>query len=89
MTRKICLAFLMVVAMVFGAKAINIKDVVTGAYQAQGMAQVTPLADGETWAQISDDGQRIESYSFRTGKKVATIFDAATVRGPKVRRVDG
>ena len=73
MTRKICLAFLMVVAMVFGAKAINIKDVVTGAYQAQGMAQVTPLADGETWAQISDDGQRIESYSFRTVLNIIII----------------
>lgn len=89
MTRKICLAFLMVMAVVMNAAAIDLKDVAAGEYRAQGMAQVTPMADGESWAQISDDGQRIDRYSFRTGKKVATVFDASTARGPKVKKVDG
>lgn len=89
MTRKICLAFLMVMAVVMNAAAIDLKDVAAGEYRAQGMAQVTPIADGESWAQISDDGQRIDRYSFRTGKKVATVFDASTARGPKVKKVDG
>lgn len=89
MTRKICFAFLMVMTVVVNAAAIDLKDVATGGYSAKGMAQVTPIADGESWAQISDDGQRIERYSFRTGKKVATVFDASTARGPKVKKVDG
>lgn len=89
MTRKICLAFLMVMAVVMNAAAIDLKGVAAGEYRAQGMAQVTPIADGESWAQISDDGQRIDRYSFRTGKKVATVFDASTARGPKVKKVDG
>lgn len=89
MTRKICFAFLMVMTVVVNAAAIDLKDVATGGYSAKGMAQVTPMADGESWAQISDDGQRIERYSFRTGKKVATVFDASTARGPKVKKVDG
>lgn len=89
MTRKICFAFLMVMTVAVNAAAIDLKDVATGGYSAKGMAQVTPMADGESWAQISDDGQRIERYSFRTGKKVATVFDASTVRGPKVKKVDG
>lgn len=88
MTRKFFLVCLMM-AVVTGVMAMDLKSVTTGAYRAQGMAQVTPMADGESWAQISDDGQRIESYSFRTGKKVATIFNAATARGAKVNRVDG
>ncbi len=89
MTRKICLAFLMVMAVVMNAAAIDLKGVAAGEYRARGMAQVTPMADGESWAQISDDGQRIDRYSFRTGKKVATVFDASTARGPKVKKVDG
>lgn len=88
MRRKFSLICLMI-AVVMGAKAIELKDITSGAYRAQGMAQVHPLDDGETWAQISDDGLRIEKYSFRTGKKVATIFDASTARGMKVSRVDG
>lgn len=79
----------MVMTVVVNAAAIDLKDVATGGYSAKGMAQVTPMADGESWAQISDDGQRIERYSFRTGKKVATVFDASTARGPKVKKVDG
>ncbi len=89
MTRKICLAFLMVMAVVMNAAAIDLKGVAAGEYRARGMAQVTPMADGESWAQISADGQRIDRYSFRTGKKVATVFDASTARGPKVKKVDG
>ena len=89
MTRKICLAFLMVMTVAVNAVAIDLKGVAAGEYRAQGMAQVTPMADGESWAQISDDGQRIDRYSFRTGKKVATVFDASTARGPKVKKVDG
>jgi dipeptidyl-peptidase-4 len=53
------------------------------------MQAVQPLADGETYGQISDDGQRVVSYSFRTGKQVAVLFDAATARGGQVRHVDG
>lgn len=89
MTRKICLAFLMVMTVAVNAVAIDLKGVAAGEYRAQGMAQVTPMADGESWTQISDDGQRIDRYSFRTGKKVATVFDASTARGPKVKKVDG
>ena len=47
------------------------------------------MADGETYAQISSDGRRIVTYSFKTGKQVGTLFDAATARGPQVARVDG
>ncbi|MDE6299331.1 MAG: S9 family peptidase, partial [Muribaculaceae bacterium] len=35
---------------------------------------MTPLADGETYAAISDDGKSIEIYSYKTGKKTGELF---------------
>ena len=68
---------------------LSLKDVTCGQFRAESLREVTPLTDGETYAQISDNGQRIVAYSFRTGKQTAVLFDAATARGPKVNRVDG
>ena len=67
---------------------LSLKDITAGEFRAESLNEVTPLADGETYAQIVDDGQRIVAYSFRTGKQTAVLFDAATARGPKVSRVD-
>lgn len=67
---------------------LSLKDITAGEFRAESLDEVTPLADGETYAQIVDDGQRIVAYSFRTGKQTAVLFDAATARGPKVSRVD-
>ena len=47
------------------------------------------MADGETYAQKSKDGKQIVTYSFRTGKQTGTLFDASTVRGPKIEKIDG
>lgn len=89
MIKRLSFVCVMVTAVALGIKAIGLKDITAGEYRAQGMVQADPLADGESWAQISDDGQRIEQYSFRTGKKTATIFDAAVARGVKIKKVDG
>ena len=72
-----------------GAQRLTIKEIVDGAFRAETLSKVTPLSDGETYAQISADGQRIVQYSFSTGKQIGVLFDAATARGPKVSRVDG
>jgi dipeptidyl-peptidase-4 len=52
------------------------------------MKEVRPMADGETYAQMSDDGKRVEICSFRTGKLESVLFDATTARGPRIDQVD-
>ena len=71
------------------AQQLTLKDITDGYFKAQTLAAVKPMADGETYAQISDDGKRIVQYSFRTGKQTAVLFDAATARGPRIAAVDG
>lgn len=52
--------------------------------------EMTPLADGETYACISDNGNAIEVYSYKTGKKVNTLFDVNNIAGElKISDFDG
>ena len=74
---------------VWAGKALQLTDIVGGTFREQTLAAVEPLADGESYAQISSDKKQIVKYSFRTGKQTAVLFDAATARGPKVERIDG
>lgn len=68
---------------------LELRDITRGEFRQEVMTAVTPLAAGDTYAQISDDGKRIVAYSFKTGKQVGVLFDAATARGPKVSYVEG
>ena len=68
---------------------LSLKDITSGKFRQKTITEVHPMADGESYAQISDDGKRIVTYSFLTGKETGTLFDAATVSEEKVSRVEG
>ena len=68
---------------------LTLKDIVRGNFRSQRMAALTPAPDGETYLQISSDGQLIEQYSFKTGKLVGNLLDLTTAHGAKVEHVDG
>ena len=67
---------------------LSLKAIMNGEFRSEVMQAVRPLADGETYVQMSADGKRVESYSFRTGQQVAVLFDVATARGAKLDQVD-
>lgn len=71
------------------AQKLDLKEITKGAFREQTIAAVNPMADGETYAQISADGKQIVQYSFKTGKQVAVLFDATKAHGAKVNKVDG
>ena len=49
-----------------------------------------PLADGASYSAISADGRSIESYSFKTGKKLETLFSLDAQKGDvKIDSFDG
>ena len=68
---------------------LSLKDITSGVFRPKAMTEVHPLADGENYAQISDDGKRIVTFSFKTGEQSGVLFDATTARGEKISRVDG
>ena len=67
---------------------LSLKAITSGEFRSEVMQAVRPLADGETYGQMSADGKRVESYSFLTGQRVAVLFDVATARGAKLDQVD-
>lgn len=82
----IAIAMAVVTAM---AQQITVEDVTSGTYSPRSVREVCPLMDGESYARVSDDWQRIERCSFKTGEVIETLFDVATARGGAVRAVEG
>ena len=70
-------------------KKLDLKSITSRQFAAKYMAAVKPMSDGATYSCISEDGKRIEVFSFKNGKKVSTLFDAETVRGAKIEWVEG
>lgn len=52
--------------------------------------EMKPMPDGESYLCVSADGKSIDKYSYRTGKKVETLFDVNAVKGDvKISEFDG
>ena len=69
---------------------LDLKELCSGVYAAKRIGGVTPLNDGEQYAQLSPDGKQILSYSFRTGEQTGVLCDVANARGRvKIDRIDG
>ena len=88
--KALCLSGAMCLAClsIYAGEKFDLKAITKGAFSQETMTAVRPMADGETYTQITDDGKQIVSYSFRTGKQESVLFDAATARGGQVSRVD-
>ena len=71
------------------AQQITLEDVTSYRYAPKAIRDVHPLADGESYACVSDGGKRIEKCSFKTGEVTDVLFDAGSARGAKVERVEG
>ena len=63
-------AALMLAMSVVAGEKLSLFDITRGDFRQETLSEVHPMADGETYAQISADGKRIVTYSFKTGKEV-------------------
>ena len=79
----ICAALLLAASQLTAGARLDLKEITNGAFRGESMAAVEPLSDGESYAQISQDGRQIVSYSFRTGKQTGC---SSTRRRRAVRR---
>ena len=64
-----------------GGKALQLKEIVTGEFTPENIYGVIPIpGDGEHYSQMNAGRTQIIKYSFKTGKPVEVLFDAATAR---------
>lgn len=62
--------------------ALNVNDYCDVKISApNGVKEMNPLADGRSYSCISDDGLSIEVYSYKTGKKISTLFNVNSIKG--------
>lgn len=71
------------------AQTIKLEDVTNYRYYPKTISGFTSLADGESYAQLSDDGKTIVRHSFKNGEVLGTIFDVNNTQGPKLTSIDG
>ena len=83
------IAMTLLAAVTSEAKQLDLKDVSKGAFRGETMGQVRPLADGESYARLSEDGRRVVKFSFKTGQETGTLVDLNTVKGPRLEKMDG
>ena len=87
---NICLAVALVgMAETVKAQQITLDDITSLKYVPESVSEVRPLADGESYSCVTDDGQCIERCSFKTGETVEVLFDVAEARGANIRYVEG
>lgn len=72
-----------------GGKALDLKEIVSGKFTPQGIYGVIPIpGDGEHYSQMNAERTQIIKYSFKTGKQVEVLFDAATARECTFKKFD-
>lgn len=71
------------------AAELTLKDLCNGTYYAKRIYGVTPMKDGETYSQLSQDRKQIITYSFRDGNRKQVLFDVTTARNFNLKHIDG
>lgn len=85
----LCATLLFAASAMLAGERLDLKAVAGGDFAGEALTRVEPMADGETYAQISKDGKQVVKYSFKTGKQVGVIFDANAVRVANIGSIDG
>jgi dipeptidyl-peptidase-4 len=80
MKRNLWIIMILLLSVTTKAQRIDIKDINRGMYSASALRTVTPLPDGESYAQISEDGKQVVSYAYKTGKQTGVLFDLANTK---------
>lgn len=80
--------FVLVTCQMYAGDVLDLQDIARGKFRAQRMAALNPAPDGETYLQISPDGQRIEQFSFKTGKLVSTLLDLQDTHGSSIKDIE-
>ena len=80
MKRNLWIIMILLLSVTTKAQRIDIKDINRGMYSASALRTVTPLPDGESYAQISEDGKQVVSYAYKTGKQTGVLFDLTNTK---------
>ena len=84
-----CVSLILMNVTVFADNIIKLEDITNGEFSADNLRAMAPLPDGENFSQLGPEGDKIISYSFKTGKTTGVVFDAAQAIGDTISYIDG
>ena len=63
-------------------------DITSGKFAAKTVNGINPIEGTDTYARISQDGERVVCCSFKTGKELSVLFDVKNTMGCKIDGFD-
>ncbi len=85
--KKLLLIFALLIPFMAQAQTQLLDDIVSGQYRPERLASMTPMSDGEHFAQLEDNAVYVKAY--QTGEIVDTLYHDDQVKGTKVRDIEG
>lgn len=81
-------ALLMFVATMSAGGKLTLPDITSGKFAAKTVNGINPIEGTDTYARISQDGERVVCCSFKTGKELSVFFDVKNTMGCKIDGFD-
>lgn len=81
-------ALLMFVATMSAGGKLTLPDITSGKFAAKTVNGINPIEGTDTYARISQDGERVVCCSFKTGKELSILFDVKNTMGCKIDGFD-
>lgn len=81
-------ALLMFVATMSAGGKLTLPDITSGKFAAKTVNGINPIEGTDTYARISQDGERVICCSFKTGKELSVLFDVKNTMGCKIDGFD-
>ena len=85
---SIFIATIMMVTAMEAAEKLDLKSITSGEFSASYVTGINPIEGTDLYASISNDGKQIVSYSFKSGKQMAVLFDIHEAQAP-FESIDG
>lgn len=67
---------------------LTLPDITSGKFAAKTVNGINPIEGTDTYARISQDGERVVCCSFKTGKELSVLFDVKNTMGCKIDGFD-
>ena len=81
-------ALLMFVATMSAGGKLTLPDITSGKFAAKTVNGINPIEGTDTYARISQDGERVVCCSFKTSKELSVLFDVKNTMGCKIDGFD-
>lgn len=81
-------ALLMFVATMSAGGKLTLPDITSGKFAVKTVNGINPIEGTDTYARISQDGERVVCCSFKTGKELSVLFDVKNTMGCKIDGFD-